>query len=93
MNVLPFTLRSMHYRIKFSNNCIKSTLSKGVETILLGLRIKSSFLKDSYFFFLFCHFSIVTKSGEPMNIDEYVPAAIPIRRARANLCVASPPYI
>jgi len=36
-------LRSMHYRIKFSNNCIKSTLSKGVETILLGLRIKSSF--------------------------------------------------
>ena len=35
-------LRSMHYRIKFSNNCIKSTLSKGVETILLGLRIKSS---------------------------------------------------
>ena len=36
------------------------------------------------YFFLFCHFSKVTRRGEPKKIDEYVPAAIPTIRAREN---------
>ena len=36
---------------------------------------------------------MVTNNGEPMKIDEYVPAAIPTIRAREKCCVVEPPRI
>ncbi len=38
-----------------------------------------------------CHFHIVTSSGDPRNIEEYVPTAIPIIKASEKCCVDSPP--
>jgi hypothetical protein len=46
---------------------------------------------DLFASLLSCHFCTVTRSGEAIKIEEYVPAVIPIRRAKEKLRVASPP--
>ena len=47
-------------------------------------------LRWSYYF-PFPHFSTVTSNGEPMKIDEYVPAAIPMMSASEKCSVDGPP--
>lgn len=76
-------IRSISRKIYFrENNHRQSRTISGSASLLTTT--------DRYYFLL-PHFSIVTKSGEPMKIDEYVPAAIPMISASEKCSVDGPP--